>query len=192
VSEAPPKEIPVSYEIIVQYAYHGTDMKSANSIIAGNFKPSGVTDKMGKETLLGRGVYFYENCRDYALKWTQEWVHARGLPNPVLIRCTVALGKCIDFLDPSWGEQAKELYDGLRMKYASKKGTEYMVERLTQPTIVNMLAQNTNADTIRWLHHRDKPLFPGSNIFVDSRVIICVRNTGKISNPTLEAMPPAA
>lgn len=193
VSETVEGEYPTRYEVIVSYAYHGTDKKSADSILAGgNFKPSSETDKMGREMLLGRGVYFYENCRDYAWKWTHEWVHARGLLNPVLIRCTIALGKCIDFLDPFWGEQAKKLYDGLRMGYASKEGTRHMVDRLTQPTIVKMLANKLNADTIRWLHHRDQQLFPGSNIFVDSRVILCVRNTGKISNPVLEAMSPPA
>jgi hypothetical protein len=64
-----------------------------------------------------------------------------------------------------------------------------MVERLTQPVIVNMLAKKLNADTIRWLHHRDQRLFPGSNIFVDSRVVICVRNKSKISNVMLDEAP---
>lgn len=180
-----PEEVhfPTEFERVIPNCYHGTDLRSAENALKVGFIKG-----RGPSLFLGDGVYFYESCCACAWRWTA----VRNKIPPAVLRCSVSLGKCIDFTNSYFTEKVSMFYEELRAKLASQLLTRHVAAQLTQTAVVNLIAGRWGADSVRCEFHRNRPLVPGGNILVDSHIVICVRNTEKISDPILETRPPTA
>jgi hypothetical protein len=73
--------------------FHGTDMASADRLVAGeSFKPSDRDNEW-----FGKGIYFWEHAFKQA--WWCAKDHKR-YPVPAVIGAVIRLGNCFDLLDP--------------------------------------------------------------------------------------------
>lgn len=164
------------YDEIIS-AYHGTDARCATLIVSSRFTIG------HKSTLyLGDGVYFYQGCRDWAL----DWARTHDKIPPVVIRSIVSMGKCLDFTNKFYSAHFLEFCTKLRTRLASKERTRSLLNKMTDATVINMIANKTPVDTVRAEYHLDRRAFEASKIRLDSRLVVCVRNLDKIRESEID------
>lgn len=165
---------------IVPDAYHGTDVANVQSIQNNGFRIG-----TGGTLHLGDGVYFYEGSKAHAKGYLRIRDKTGNPPKVAVFRCEINLGKYIDLHN-------KEHTDTLR-KFAGqiqslafdnpafrKKHNINSKEDVTEGFIINLAASLTDADTVRGTYWSDHPLYAGSKIAGNARLVIAVRNLNKI------------
>ena len=169
---------------IVPDAYHGTDASNVASIKANGFRISS-----GKNLYLGDGVYFYESSKKHAIGYPK--LHNKTCKVAVF-RCDIDMGDCLDFHNQDHKEAIRKFAAQIRhLAFDSaafrKQHNICSREDVTEPFIINLAAQISKADTVRATHGESgNPLFEGSKISAESRLVIAVRNTNKILATTLD------
>src|SRR6266480_1064364 len=162
---------------IVPDAYHGTDAANVESI-----KTTGFRVGTAGNLYLGDGIYFYEGSIG----------HAKGYPTignktckVAVFRCEINLGKCLD-LHNQQHKAALQTF-AARIRHAAydspafrKKHNITSPEEVTEPFIINLAATICGADTVRATHGFGNPLFAGSKLSGESRLVIAVRDPKKI------------
>jgi len=156
------------YEKIVPDAYHGTDLASAENIVATRtFVPSN-----GEDDYLGEGIYFFEGSEWHA----RDWAKRKAKGKPVGTICAfINLGRCLDLSN-------KEHRDFLR-KIALKLVTERRVPQVSDALVINFVTVTFKGrvDTVRAVYcnpnyREGAKIFPGSRFYDYSQLMICVKN----------------
>lgn len=152
---------------IISDAYHGTSLENATEIMSNGFKIS-----TGEHQYLGDGVYFFESSLSEAEKWAKK----HHSPHYVVIKAVVALGSCLDLVNDDYK---------IKLRKISKKLMERKkVKKINDAAVINYIAEFGKIDTIRAKFFYS--LFPGSHIFNNPYIVICVRNSKNILNTSIE------
>lgn len=168
---------------IVPDAFHGTDAANVPSI-----RKNGLRIGTGGTLYFGDGVYFYEGSKEHAIGYPKLKDKKKKV---AVFRCEINLGNCIDLHN----KQHKNALQGFAAKIRHmafdspafrKKHNITALEQITEPFIINLAAIICGADTVRGTIGHDIPLYSGSRISADGRLVIAVRNLDKILVTSLE------
>jgi Poly(ADP-ribose) polymerase catalytic domain. len=162
---------------IVPDAYHGTDKANIQSIQKQGFRVG-----TGGNLYLGDGVYFYEGSKPHAIGYPK--LKDKTCKSAVF-RCEINLGRCIDLNNKqhkdalqSFAAKVKHLaYDNPAFR---KMHNITSPDEITEPFIINLAATISGAETVRATHGLGNPLFAGSKILSETRLVIAVRDPKKI------------
>ena len=165
---------------IVPDAYHGTEKTASESIRKDGFQYS-----RNSEMHLGDGVYFYEGCAESALVWARKH---RGCSSPVVLRCEINLGRCLDLNDREHKQALRSLALSLERRHRDDAELRRRIPKITEPLLINLVAAKAKADTVRAAYtetdqSREQEyarLHKWSRFALNSRLIICVRNLESI------------
>lgn len=162
---------------VIPEAFHATESEKAVRIQDEGFNISQNPDlRLGDdEHHLGAGVYFFQNCRPCAWAWTR----VRSMRSPVVLKCTVSLGDCLDLLNPVHDEVCNAFFERMRAFLDSDARTRHALAIWSHASAINLLANKRGSDTVR-ARRRFGVIRPSGYI------MICVRNKEKISNVVLE------
>lgn len=171
-------------EKFVPRAYHGTTRKAAKAILLKGFQIS------NHEWLyLGDGVYFFEDCYVSARRWANGKCEFQG-GRPAVIRCSVALGRCIDLTVQSIAEPMKAFIEAIVARLNRAKAEQLDGACVNQAAILNMFAVEHKADSLRAPYIKGPPLGEGLperlNLHLDSQIYLCVRSLHCITNLALD------
>jgi len=157
---------------VVDQAYHGTDLSTADKIAAGNrFQPS-----RGPDHWLGDGVYFFQDSIVLAVKWAKRKAKEKQSKEYGVLKASILLGKCLDLTTQTYKKQLEKWINLLQCKTKLD---------LTESWIINSFARKYRGgfDTVRCRF----PGFPGELPFRSSRskrsyIQISVLQVDNISN----------
>lgn len=153
------------YSKIIPDAFHGTRLVDAESILEqGEF-----AFEKNPDHYLGDGVYFVEGAEQFALDYAER--KFPGVPVAV-IRAVVTLVRCLDLHIPE--------------HVAAVKKAQVLLAQRTRGNVSDAAAINSAAAIIR-AHVVRSPfvrkgrkgpskIFPGSRIYKDSFIYLCVRD----------------
>ena len=152
--------------IVISHAFHGANASDAQSILANGFRWS-----RGSKHWLGDGVYFFEDQYEEAMAWANDPKCTN--PPPAVLKCSVRLGKCLNFYRTLYSEAYGKLETFL---HAQNKPA-------SPAAIINALACRLKADSVR-APYRGKRIKPGKEFVypfeTEIRMILCVRSTANI------------
>ncbi len=165
---------------IVPDAYHGTDVANVQSIQNNGFRIG-----TGGTLHLGDGVYFYEGSKAHAKGYLRFKAINGAPPKVAVFRCEINLGNCIDLHNKDHTDTLKRFASQVQsMAFDNptfrKQHNINSKEEVTEGFIINLAASLTNADTVRGTYWSDFPLYAGSNIAGNARLVIAVRTLNKI------------
>ncbi|WP_165247094.1 hypothetical protein [Paludisphaera soli] len=165
-------------------AFHGTTAAVAERLVDGGaFTPSTKSYEW-----LGQGAYFWEYAPKQAWKWAER---RRGNARPAVVGAMIRLGNCLDLLDPenvAWLkriqadmlETSRRARTPLRRNYRDKKSLDcavfnwiYSQSDATATPIQTSRAVYVPTD-------KAKRVWPGSWIYEESHVQVCVREPKNI------------
>ncbi len=158
---------------IVDQAHHGTDLLTADKIVAeGKFEPS-----RGPRHWLGDGVYFFQGSFGMAVFFGKQKAKENQNLEYAVLRASVLLGKCLDLTTERYRKQLGKWIELLRAKTTLP---------LNRAWIVNSFARNGcgGFDTVRC---RFPPGLPaesslGFSYSKTSHIQISVLKVANISN----------
>lgn len=153
-------------------AYHGTDSVSAEGILNSGFQSS-----TGEKQFLGDGVYFFESAPDQAERWAKRRCRALKRDTYAVLRATIQLGRCLDYLDG----RCKALLNDAAQRLEERG------RKVTDATVISFLAQIHPFDSVRAVRQTQLPgtIFAQTNFPGDVQLIVCVRSKANIGPPQL-------
>jgi hypothetical protein len=164
--------------------YHGTTAATAERLVeGGDFKASSKIYEW-----LGTGVYFWEYAPKQAWWWTKD---LRKNSRPAVVGAMIRLGNCLDLLDPENVRWLKGVYQDM-MKVWKQTGDpipqNVRDKRSLDCAVLNWVysqseTTGTPIETSRGVYvptDKRKRVWPGSWIYEDAHVQICVRNSQNI------------
>ena len=164
------------YQKIVPDAFHGTSSKNAKKILSEGFQIS-----RGPGQFLGDGVYFFESSEWHAKNWALR--HRDRLTEKIaVIQALINLGHCYDLHNAEYRKLARETKENL-----NRHGTK----EITDAVVINFLAtkfkiiDSVRATYISTEYGRGQRIFEGSRFFEYVQLMICVRRTENISQPSM-------
>ncbi len=164
--------------------FHGTDGKSAASILESGFEISrNVWD------WLGDGVYFFQDAPVRA--W--EWARSRYGTEAAVVGSIIRLESCMDLLDIGWSRVLGDSYDSF-LRMLKEAGLPLPVQtrgahRLDR-TVVNYVVgvlreQGVEIRAVRGAFSEGEPVFPTSALFDRAHVQVAVRDLSLIERSWL-------
>jgi hypothetical protein len=164
--------------------FHGTDMASAERLVAGeDFEPSDEDDEW-----FGKGIYFWEHAFKQAWWWARR--HKRH-KHPSVIGAVIRLGNCFDLIDPGNVDVLRDFYEAMvgEMDAAGiEKPLNVHTQRRLDCALFNYVygwceqAQQP-LDTARAVYIPTSPVkrvIPGSWISEETHIQVGVRNPRSI------------
>jgi hypothetical protein len=167
--------------------FHGCTRHSAEAILADRtFRPSSKAYDW-----LGEGVYFWEYAPYRALEWAERRCAVRG-DEPVVIRATISLGRCLNLLDREHIAPVRRVYDafqtvlGDKLPRNTERGAHYL-DRLVIDAYCRAIGEHTTLpiQTVRGSFAEGEPIFPGSKVLSRAHAQIAVRDVGCIRSMSL-------
>lgn len=164
--------------------FHGTDMASAERLVAGeNFEASDQDDEWS-----GKGIYFWEHAYKQAWWWAKD--HKKH-PTPAVIGAVIRLGNCFDLLDPGNITILREFYqkmvDDMTVNNIKIPLNVRRHRKLDCAIFNYMYSESEQAkqplDTSRAVYvptSKLKRICKGSWISEETHIQICVRNSNNI------------
>ena len=164
--------------------FHGTDMDSAERLVAGeDFEASDEDDEW-----FGKGIYFWEHAYKQAWWWARSHKQHRI---PAVIGAVIRLGNCFDLLDPGNITVLRGFYEMMveDMKANGiKPPLNVRTHRVLDCAIFNYMYNefeqaSTPLDTARAVYvptSGSKRVCKGSWISEETHIQICVRNPKSI------------
>ncbi len=92
-------------------AYHGTSAEQAAEILQLGFQHSN-----NSWDWLGTGIYFWQDAPLRAWEWAEEAARQSGRA-PAVLGAEIRLSDCMDFLDITWTQALREIYERLQKDY---------------------------------------------------------------------------
>lgn len=172
--------------------YHGCSEETAGKILAEqSFIPS-----TKFYDWLGEGVYFWEYAPYRALEWAITRCAREG-GQPVVLRATIRLGRCLNLLDVKPIPHLMETYQSLvtsvgllNLPRNTERGAHYL-DRLVIDTYCRPgeHRQPGTVQTVRGSFAEGTPIYPGSKILSKAHVQLAVRDPTCISQISLVQFP---
>lgn len=163
------KQLP-HLEKIIPDAYHGTSQENATNIVASQV----FIKSQDRDCYLGNGIYFYESSKKSAKEWALDKYDSVGI-----IRATILLGKCFDLAN----QEIRDLFKEVRSLMLTKK------PECTDASVINYAATHLfDIHTVRgvFIRKKLKKVFPGSRLYTETHIMICVREPANIINIVLD------
>jgi hypothetical protein len=165
-------------------AFHGTTAEAADQLVAGEpFRESDNDDDW-----FGKGIYFWEYAPQQAWWWARAF---KKHTNPAVVGAILRLGNCFDLLDPVNVKDLQEFHDEMLARFAAA-GAE-APKNVRHHRNLDCLVFN---QFYRRAEQRGKPIdsaravyvptdfkkraWPGSWIYEETHVQVCVRNPKSI------------
>jgi hypothetical protein len=169
---------------IIPDAYHGTDAANIESIRKEGFRVG-----TGNDCYLGDGIYFYESSKKHAIGYPR--LKDKNCKKVAVFRCQISLGNCLDFHNEEHKEAMKKFARQIRFLAVDNQKFRQQhnissPDDVTEPFLMNLAAIISHADTVRATHGFANPLFKGSKIAAENRLVIAVRTPSKILETTLD------
>jgi hypothetical protein len=147
--------------------FHGTTKAAADAILSTSFIPSG----KDSESLLGEGVYFFDNQVSQAKRWAKTH---KAIPGEAVavIQSRIKYGKMLNLTD----KEQQSIIDWFSMEYQRKSRS---VASLT--TIIDIAAEKLGVEVVRAVRIPKNPSFFKQTTFSsDVEIILAVRKTTNI------------
>jgi hypothetical protein len=182
--------------------FHGCDQSLADDVFCGRTKD--LRPSTNKHDWLGSGIYFWENNCKRALDWARSQVgkERRSGPtitHPAVIGAIIDPGNCLNFLDQTAMELAKDRFQKLadeshalgrclpenRNPKDDQDSTDRIIRNL-DCAVVESIHQLVKAsklpdfDTVRAVFLEGRALYPGAGFLERTHIQISVRNPAKI------------
>lgn len=157
-------------EKIIPDAYHGTSQEKAKNIC----KSQTFIKSQGRDCYLGNGIYFYESSKKSAEEWALDRYGSVGI-----IRATILLGKCFDLAN----QEIRDLLKEVRSLILKKK------PECTDASVINYASTHLfDIHTVRgvFIRKKLKKVFPGSRLYANTQIMICVREPANIISIVLD------
>jgi hypothetical protein len=165
-------------------AFHGTTEETADRLVCGEpFKISESDDDW-----FGKGVYFWEYAPKQAWWWARKF---KRFASPAVVGAIIRLGNCFDLLDPRNVKILRGFHDDLIARL-ERRGVEpprnYRHHRYLDCAVFNDFYKKARdagraIDSARAVYvptATAKRVWPGSWIYEEAHVQICVRNPKNI------------
>jgi hypothetical protein len=157
---------------VVPDAYHGTSKENAQKI----FQEKKFLFSKGKRCYLGTGIYFFEGSKELAEWWGKKQYPATEIG---IILAEIQLGKCLDLTIPEFRTFLKKTKRELEVKRP--------YNRITDAFVINYVCHNMlKFETVKCIFTRVgevlqfPKLYPGSRIYDELYITICVKNHSNI------------
>ncbi len=164
--------------------FHGTTSEAADRLVAGEpFRDSDNADDW-----FGKGMYFWEYAPKQAWWWARKFKKFR---HPAAIGAIIRLGNCFDLLDPSNVRNLRDFHDQMVARFQAEgievpENTRH--RRNLDCAIFNYFYQKAEQakraiDSARAVYvptDFKKRVWPGSWIYEEAHIQICVRNSNNI------------
>jgi len=154
---------------LIRDAFHGTSKANAESII----QSRRFIYSRGEDCYLGDGVYFFESGLEHAKWWAEKKFSGQQIG---IIIAHIQLGKCLELGNP----QCIEL---IRLAKAQIETARFS-ERITDAFVINFITAiiDRQIETVRGYFpvKATGKIFPGSHIYANVRVTICVKKYDNI------------
>jgi hypothetical protein len=171
--------------------FHGCDKSIGLKVLNGeeNLKLS-----TNKWDWLADGIYFWEQnpyrALDYAIDCANgAQVHKGKIKTPFVIGANIALGNCLNLVEPRAVEAVEKAYADLKLVYENL-GQELPKNnnnvRLLDCAVIRMLHYSNNKlgnqkyDTVRCAFNEGDEIFPGSNFTKKGHIEVSVLNANNI------------
>ncbi len=165
-------------------AFHGTTAEAANRLVTG--EPFQESDQ--EDDWFGKGVYFWEYAPKQAWWWARRF---KRYESPAVVGAIIRLGNCFDLLDPGNVNRLKDVHDEAIASFEAK-GIDVPVNTRHR--------RNLDCAVFNWFYKRaakvgkpidsaravyvptdfKKRVWPGSWIYEEAHIQICVRNPKNI------------
>lgn len=165
-------------------AYHGTTRETASQLVDGQpFERSNSDDDW-----LGTGTYFWEHAPKQAWWWASGFKHKT---DPAVVGAVLRLGNCFDLCDPENVTLLRAFYDDM-VEELREDGQptprNFRQHRKLDCAVFNYVYQEAESkrrpiDSARAVFvptSARKRVWPGSWIYEETHVQICVRNPKNI------------
>jgi hypothetical protein len=166
--------------------YHGCDANVAERLLAGeNFKPS-----QNDYDWLGHGIYFWEANPKCGLDFATELMKLERGPKivtPAVVGAVIDLGHCLDLTTTAGTQQVTASYQEFvqlcekARTPVPQNSTDSLRRNLDCAVIETLHAirdqeKLSPVDSIKGVFVEGKPLYPGSGLYDQTHIQICVRN----------------
>ena len=166
-------------------AYHGCDNPTAERILRGEpFKGS-----QNSYDWLGSGIYFWEYGVDRALRFAEFQKEQGKVRKPAVVGALIQLGQCLDLMDTRYTLDLARAYvlfkkanRAAKLPLPKNEGrTPDRKLRRRDCAVLNFYLKRLGErgvayDSVRCAFVEGGRAFPGSGIFEESHVQICIRN----------------
>lgn len=160
--------------------FHGTSVKIGSQIQA-----TGVFQKADYPgSWLGTGIYFWEGDRDRAVQFASGRFGRRYM----VFKTRVRLGACLDLTQRKWVPILRDAYAELAER--SRHRHESLVRNLGRKHYLDFQVLNHvcdtrgGFDTVRAAFRDGSRIYPTSELYDLSQIMIAVRNHSMIVGPT--------
>jgi hypothetical protein len=166
--------------------YHGCDAKVAERLLAGDyFRPS-----QNDYDWLGHGVYFWEANPKRGIEFASELRNSgRGpdITTPAVVGAVIDFGQCLDLTTSAGTQQAASAFNtykgickksGTSLPQNSKDSLRRNLDCAVIQTLHEIMetAGLAPVDSVKGVFTEGAPAYPGSNIYKQTHIQICVRN----------------
>jgi hypothetical protein len=165
-------------------AFHGTTEEAADRLVCG--EPFRISES--DDDWFGQGVYFWEYAPKQAWWWARKF---KKFARPAVVGAISRLGNCFDLLDPKNVKILKDYHDSLVAQVQAAGGDlphNRRHHRYRDCTVFNAFYEEAQLagkplDSARAVYvptASTKRVWPGSWIYEEAHIQICVRNLRNI------------
>jgi hypothetical protein len=166
--------------------YHGCDAKVAERLLAGDdFRLS-----QNDYAWLGHGVYFWEANPKRGIEFAGELKNSGRRPDittPAVVGAVIDFGKCLDLTKSAGTQQAASAYNtykgickksGTSLPRNSKDSLRRNLDCAVNQTLHEIMktADLAPVDSVKGVLAEVAPAYPGSDIYKQTHIQICVKN----------------
>ena len=166
--------------------YHGCDAKVAERLLAGDDFQLSQNDY----DWLGHGVYFWEANPKRGLEFAGELKNSgRGpdITTPAVVGAVIDFGQCLDLTTSAGTQQAASAYNTYK-EICEKAGTSLpqnstdSLRRNLDCAVIQALHEILEkedlapVDSVKRIFVEGDPAYPGSDIYKQTHIQVCVRN----------------
>jgi hypothetical protein len=160
--------------------FHATSVEAARALVEG----APIRLSTNPYDWLGEGVYFWEEGPGRAWQWARKEFGG----DAAVVSADIELGVCLDLTDTRCVSLVKVSHSGIAEAYRREnrdlpenKGKA----RYRDCLVINYLVDNIlqTIQTIRAPFIEGDPIFPGSAIYGQSHIQLCVRDLDQIVSP---------
>ena len=167
------------------FGFHGCDQSLCDELVNGDLS---LDYSNNDYDWLGKGMYFWENDPDRALRWAEmaknnPQNHKQKITKPAVVGAVICLGKCLDFMEINNLQKLKTIYDNFKengIDLPENTGKDFYMRKLDCFLINNLIAQEKRNgivyDSVRGVFFEGKELYKNAGFREKNHIQISIIN----------------
>ena len=170
------------------YGFHGCDQSVCDSLVNNRRKKLNYSEN--QYDWLGKGMYFWENDKERALKWAEDLKkhkqnNKQKITKPAVLGAVICLGNCLDFTEQDCLQKVKEHYQKLKesgIELPENSGGKDLYKRELDCFVINSFVQyqrdvnHVSYDSVRGVFFEGNELYPDSGFREKDHIQIAIIN----------------